>query len=908
MAIDWLNSGKDGPCPVCGRAHDEDCAWHADLLTVFCHTALNPSSTVPQPASLVGEYRANGQIDTTKYCDRAVYVKIREKNSVDNFKKDRSAELKQKPREYVYRDGDGNPCIKVTIKYVERNGKIGKDCPQSYWDGQKFVALPKKDNATPEQNALREKRQSEVRLYRIDDPIIARALNSNIQPIYFVEGEAKADALLAMGIAATTSIGGSGGWASYGKDYVKDIRGYDPKNFILVPDRDTVGVKYMEQIAIDLQGDFHGVPRWLYVKPESQVWRQLPQSGGFDIKDWLEELNAAGKDEGDIGNLLLDSREPKRALEQVGPPSDEPATRERKPGRPKVDTNIDGTEKPKKKTSAYMASIISGQMDGKFAYNPKLGLWFGYEGGVWKSMEGTTFQACAKALFQAEIKHLDWEAKDLMSTISLLKGDLNREDWAERADCLPFENGVLNFKTSEFMPHSPDFNYQWKLPRPYNPLESDWAKIRGWLYEAMDGDLDRVKVLLCWANAVLKRRWDLHKFMTLIGEGGSGKSTFMNLIVAMVGSESTFSSSAKLINENDFETAGLSGKCLLTLPDQGRYIGDNSIIKQLSGGDPIRMCVKNKQPTRDFFRGLGMASANKPVFDSAESGMERREIPVPFDKVCKADDRRDLMVEFEPELSAFTTYVLTIPDEVVSSILKNSWRVSAIAKRATEMKDQTSSIHSWMGDRLVSEPEAHERIGSSAKGNGRTLYGDYVDYCMDNGMKPQGSKTFAKSVTEVAKQATLGWTNVAKLRKTAGMFIAGVRFRGDGDENIPYPEEMAGRSPYKSVAMPRFDEFFGIVEPEQVAVVEPVIDAVDFDEPAITTVTAQPVESVAEGFQTVANNIAACQTWAEYCDVANTYKATLKESWLLVPESDRDRIAALAESTSNNQEQQNAAA
>jgi len=53
-----MKSGRDGPCPICDRVHDQDCHWYSDGKTVLCHTkgaggtsnVSCPPDSVPGPA------------------------------------------------------------------------------------------------------------------------------------------------------------------------------------------------------------------------------------------------------------------------------------------------------------------------------------------------------------------------------------------------------------------------------------------------------------------------------------------------------------------------------------------------------------------------------------------------------------------------------------------------------------------------------------------------------------------------------------------------------------------------------------------------------------------------------------------------------------------------------------------
>lgn len=100
------------------------------------------------------------------------------------------------------------------------------------------------------------------------------------RPVFMFEGEGCADALHAIGICATTTLGGSGKYRSYGS-YQEDLAG---AALVLCPDRDEPGVKHMEEIA----HDFPEV-QWLYAPPEDFYWQHLAKSGGLDVVDWMSE-------------------------------------------------------------------------------------------------------------------------------------------------------------------------------------------------------------------------------------------------------------------------------------------------------------------------------------------------------------------------------------------------------------------------------------------------------------------------------------------------------------------------------------------------------------------------------------------------------------------------------------------
>ena len=167
-----------------------------------------------------------------------------------------------KRQDYFYPSRDGQPLVKVTR--VDR-GTGSKFFVQHRWDGNRWVK-----GLTPAVKA-------QVPIYRSQE--VRRAIAAG-QPIWMVEGEGCADALWNIGIPATTTLGGSKKYHSYG-DYSEDLQ---DAHLVLCPDCDRVGIAHMEEIAQDFPA-----AQWCYPFPDSLRWQNLNKHGGPDIADWIAE-------------------------------------------------------------------------------------------------------------------------------------------------------------------------------------------------------------------------------------------------------------------------------------------------------------------------------------------------------------------------------------------------------------------------------------------------------------------------------------------------------------------------------------------------------------------------------------------------------------------------------------------
>lgn len=229
---------KSDPCPHCGKP---DWCYQIGELSV-CKRGVEPAS---------------GWVRTSKQDREGCYFYASEKVQ-------KAARPKQK-QEFIYRDRNGQPLIKVTRS---DDGEGHRRFSQSHWDGVNWV------------KGLNPDVKSQVPIYRYQEVQSAIAQG---KPIFFVEGEGVADCLWNLGLAATTTIGGSKGYHNYGEGYKEDLKG--ATDLILCPDRDKPGLEYMDGVFKDFPS-----AKWLYAPPNNFYWGQgLPKSDGLDLKDWVSD-------------------------------------------------------------------------------------------------------------------------------------------------------------------------------------------------------------------------------------------------------------------------------------------------------------------------------------------------------------------------------------------------------------------------------------------------------------------------------------------------------------------------------------------------------------------------------------------------------------------------------------------
>ncbi len=407
-------------------------------------------------------------------------------------------------------------------------------------------------------------------------------------------------------------------------------------------------------------------------------------------------------------------------------------------------------------------------------------------------------------------KHgFEWECQRATSgstpTINNIVGALERElftrKWEEKSstEWLPFQNGVLELATGKLHNHSPGFRFTWQLPRDYTVVETGWTKINTWLDEATKGNSEYKELLLCFAAAVLRGRNDLQKFLHLIGGGGSGKSTFTNLLTALIGEENTVTLNLTDL-EDKHEIARIFGKRLVVLPDQDKAPKKMSNFKRLTGQDRLSGRRLFENGFEYVFQGLTVVTSNFPIFHTnVGSWLTRRVKMIPFDYQCPNHKKRDLMGEFEPELGAFTSYLLSIPSERIEAVLKGLGDRS-VNPTVWESQIRSDGLAAWVNDWVVQDSTARVRIGSNARewaseeeydAARSTLYGSYALYCQQSNRSAKSPQNFSAELLELTNRI-LGWEAEKGRVKMCGKtvrVIKGLRLRSELD-NEPTIEEI----------------------------------------------------------------------------------------------------------------------
>ncbi|MGL5061621.1 MAG: AAA family ATPase [Microcoleus sp.] len=260
----FVRSGINNPCPVCGRTKDQDCRSIHSGDIVLCHSYRTNDILVEESTG----YKFSKETD--KGPGAGVWYRPQPKKLYQQDRGQRET--------YYYGDRNGQEFIRV-VKYWP-NGAEEKQFYQEYKINGEWLTTSQASQKGYSGKVLEMKK--DIPIYRYTE---IREAISNGQPIVWAEGEKVCDALWSIGQPATTSIGGCQGISSWG-NYDNDLDGLH--SLLIAPDMDKPGAKYAQAVRDKYQGKVTTI-KHIKAYPRMPQWNDLPEKSGLDLADEIQE-------------------------------------------------------------------------------------------------------------------------------------------------------------------------------------------------------------------------------------------------------------------------------------------------------------------------------------------------------------------------------------------------------------------------------------------------------------------------------------------------------------------------------------------------------------------------------------------------------------------------------------------
>lgn len=337
------------------------------------------------------------------------------------------------------------------------------------------------------------------------------------------------------------------------------------------------------------------------------------------------------------------------------------------------------------------------------------------------------------------IPHLrDAQRKEVLKYLELIAEPAKAAD----ANFIAFKNGVYDVAHEVMVPPSPDLILTNRIEHNFNPAAYS---------ELMDSTLNKLACQDKDIRALLEecvgycfyRRNELGKAFILTGDKSNGKSTFLDVVAAILGEDNISTLDIKELGDR-FSTSMMFGK-LANIADD---IGDDflqgtqvSVFKKVVTGNRIKAERKGQDPFEFSPYVKILASANEiPRMKDKTGAVLRRLVIIPFNATFSKDDpdyrpfiKYDLM---QPEA---LEYMIALGMEGLKRVISNrAFTVPALVQeQLDEYEESNNPIIAFLKDVELSELENEPTSD---------VYRRYNLFCTENSLQAMSAIAFTKQL------------------------------------------------------------------------------------------------------------------------------------------------------------------
>ena len=332
------------------------------------------------------------------------------------------------------------------------------------------------------------------------------------------------------------------------------------------------------------------------------------------------------------------------------------------------------------------------------------------------------------------------QRREVLDYMELIVEEKNQAD----ARYIAFRNGVLDIVTGELQPFSTELIITNKIPWDYNPNA----------YNALaDDTLNKLACCDPVIRALLEecigycfyRRNELGKAFILTGDKSNGKSTFLDVVKAILGEQNISALDLKELGDR-FSTSMMFGK----LANIGDDIGDDFLqgaqvatFKKVVTGNRIKAERKGQDPFEfNPYIKLLFSANDIPRMKDKTGAVLRRLVIIPFNaSFTKESGEYNPYIKYELIEQSSIEYLIRLGVEGLKRIIENNefTKSEKVQEQLDEYEAENNPIIAFIEDCGV------EMIENQPTNE---VYKRYQVFCADNSMTPMSHIVFSKQINK----------------------------------------------------------------------------------------------------------------------------------------------------------------
>lgn len=322
---------------------------------------------------------------------------------------------------------------------------------------------------------------------------------------------------------------------------------------------------------------------------------------------------------------------------------------------------------------------------------------------------------------------------------------ISAEEMNVHGEYIQCRNGLLNLKTGELSDFNKDLYITKSIDLDYNPEAECPIWEEGLRLSLDDEDED----LLQWIQRALGysitgETSEQCMFICYGPEGNNGKSTLLEAVQRLMGemammSEFDVIATSKSDNFARAEIAKLVGTRFVSMNEAKSTALDESLVKQLTGGDTItgRHLFKKSIKFLPQFK-IWLRANEKPEIRGTDHAIWRRMRVIPFTKQIPPEKRKDRHVidaELDAEAEGIFAWLVRGAMEWYATGLQDT---EAVMMSTKEYREESDVLELFLSENMRKIP--------GSRSPKTVVYRAYRTWAKDNGVYAPSSLVFAKNM------------------------------------------------------------------------------------------------------------------------------------------------------------------
>ena len=333
-----------------------------------------------------------------------------------------------------------------------------------------------------------------------------------------------------------------------------------------------------------------------------------------------------------------------------------------------------------------------------------------------------------------------------------------------------FQNGMYDVKRQVMFSHSPKTLSINQIPHVYDPkAHYSGNEIEKFLRFSIPDEDDR-RMLLEYIGLCMTTDTSQQKMLVIQGEGGTGKSTLINLIQDVVGKRNISNVSLTELQQR-FKPILMMGKLLNTCADlEIDALDDVSMVKKLIGEDNIDGEHKGLKPVsfRNYAKLLFSTNELPLVRNEKTKGFFRRLLVLAMNKEPETQDKN-----LKEKLRNEIPYLIHISIEALRDMYMRegaSITVSENSKAATrQLRLDSDSVEAFLSERCKLTNDSNDKMSRN------DVYEEYKDYCEQEERQAHSKNNLFKALRN---------KKVWEFRSSKDRYFIGIRIRNENDDDV----------------------------------------------------------------------------------------------------------------------------